>query len=343
MQHTKLPLLGILFAIATFAQAQDVLFTQFAQAPLTLNPALAGHFEGNYRVGVVYRNQWANIGKAGAFSTPSVFADLNILDAPLRGSLGVGLQVTNDESFGGKVTNVGANLSVAYHLALDVDEKYQFLSFGVQGGVLNQRIKTTDLTFASQFDGDKIDPTRASGEAFDRTSTTAPDLSAGLLYALYFDNGGHIEAGAAYKHLLTATPAYEAGITATMPSLAIGHITADLPLGKVMSLHPSVLYAAQAHSTQLNANMLLGFHLNPDNAIYVGGGIRTGDAILAMLRLQLNTVNIGLAYDLNNSSLAPVTQGQGAWELSLNFSGSNARREGSVRKSKAVIPPVRYY
>ena len=338
----------LVFFCANIAQSQDVLFTQFSQAPLALNPALAWHFEGNYRLGVAYRNQWAAVGKAGAYSTPSVFADINVFDEPLRGSLGVGLQITNEEAAGGKVTNLSANLAVAYHLALDVDEKRHFLSFGVQGGVFNQRVKTTDLTFASQFDGDKIDPSRSSGETFDRASTTAPDLNVGIVYATYFDNGGNVEIGAAYKHLLPQTAAYTADGAGNMPSALQAHIAANLPFGKVFSLHPAVLYATQANATHLNANLLLGFHLNADNALYVGGGLRAGDALLAMVRVQLNTVNVGLAYDLNNSSLAPVTQGQGAWELSLNFSGSNLsakndRREGTTRPSKPIIPPVRYY
>src|ERR1035437_760607 len=51
--------------------AQDPHFSQFFDAPLLRNPALAGIFDGDVRVQGVYRNQWSSV------TTPYVTGSLN--------------------------------------------------------------------------------------------------------------------------------------------------------------------------------------------------------------------------------------------------------------------------
>ena len=52
----------LLFVVcAAFSDAQDVHFSQYYAAPLTLNPALTGLVNGVFRASFNYRNQWFNI------------------------------------------------------------------------------------------------------------------------------------------------------------------------------------------------------------------------------------------------------------------------------------------
>jgi len=56
-------IVSFLIAVTDFASvlsAQDLHFSQFMQTPLLINPAHTGFIpDGDYRVGVNYRNQWA--------------------------------------------------------------------------------------------------------------------------------------------------------------------------------------------------------------------------------------------------------------------------------------------
>jgi len=55
----KLLLTLLLFpGIVSVSLAQDPNFSQFFASPLTLNPALTGKFDGNFRLAGNYRNQW---------------------------------------------------------------------------------------------------------------------------------------------------------------------------------------------------------------------------------------------------------------------------------------------
>ena len=52
------------FILAVGANAQDIHFSQFYNAPLKLNPGNAGAFRGDLRVISNYRNQWSSINSA---------------------------------------------------------------------------------------------------------------------------------------------------------------------------------------------------------------------------------------------------------------------------------------
>src|SRR5450432_3924194 len=55
----KIYLTLVLFAASLSAvNSQDLHFSQFFEAPLLRNPALAGIFTGDYRIQGVYRDQW---------------------------------------------------------------------------------------------------------------------------------------------------------------------------------------------------------------------------------------------------------------------------------------------
>ena len=52
---------GAILLFAKNIYAQDLHFSQFYEAPLIRNPALAGLFDGDVNVQLVYRNQWARL------------------------------------------------------------------------------------------------------------------------------------------------------------------------------------------------------------------------------------------------------------------------------------------
>ena len=83
------------------AHAQDPHFSQFFASPLTLNPALTGRFDGNFRVAGNYRNQWPTINNA--FTTATVSFDMPILAnrIPEYDTWGVGIMALTDKTADG--------------------------------------------------------------------------------------------------------------------------------------------------------------------------------------------------------------------------------------------------
>src|ERR1700759_2888800 len=76
------------------AYSQDLHFSQFFEAPLLRNPALAGIFTGDYRIQGVYRDQWNSF--TNAYKTGSFNAEYKLPVARTDDYLTIGLQVLYD-------------------------------------------------------------------------------------------------------------------------------------------------------------------------------------------------------------------------------------------------------
>ena len=81
MQSVKkiVSLIACALCLAPCAFAQDLHFSQFMNSPLTTNPANTGFMpDGDYRLGINYRNQWASV-MTIPYKTMSAFGDVQIL------------------------------------------------------------------------------------------------------------------------------------------------------------------------------------------------------------------------------------------------------------------------
>src|SRR4051812_33196126 len=116
----------ILILLSTLlVQAQDPNFSQFFVSPLTLNPALTGKFDGVFRVGGNYRNQWPTISNAYITSTASFDAGILKNKIPEFDQFGVGVLALTDKSANGILQANYAAVSLAYHKALDENGYHQ--------------------------------------------------------------------------------------------------------------------------------------------------------------------------------------------------------------------------
>ena len=141
-----------LFIFMNLAKAQDKHFTQFYASPLTLNPALTGAFDGRYRVGGIYRDQWRGV-LDNPYVTFAGSVDVRFditLDSRYKDAFAVGLLFYNDEVPGIDFSTNQIALSGAFHKGLDFDKK-QFLSLGFQAGLAQRNINYENLTFDDQF------------------------------------------------------------------------------------------------------------------------------------------------------------------------------------------------
>src|SRR5262249_19606156 len=129
---------------------QDLHFSQYFNSPLTTNPANTGFIpDGNYRLGINFRDQWASI--PVPYRTMSAFADFQLLrDRLTYGWLGLGGVILRDVAGSGNLSSTKAYASVAYHQLLG---ESSLLSLGFNVGTANKRVDITKLTFGDQWNG----------------------------------------------------------------------------------------------------------------------------------------------------------------------------------------------
>ena len=157
-----------------FLSAQEVTFSQYRMAPLSLNPAEVAT-SPDWRAIAHYRRQHL-AGDVGFRSTQ--FSLMRPLYRGKRRYAGVGLSVLDDRSAGpGWFRFQRVGLSVAYNVPL---KRRQYLSLGMQSRFQSKRITLDGVRTGSQFlPGSGFDPALGSGEGANGWQTSYFSVDAG--------------------------------------------------------------------------------------------------------------------------------------------------------------------
>ncbi len=157
-----------------FLSAQEVTFSQYRMAPLSLNPAEVAA-SPDWRAIAHYRRQQM-AGDVGFRSTQ--FSLVRPLYRGKRRYAGVGLSALDDRSAGpGWFRFQRVGLSVAYNVTL---KRRQYLSLGIQTRFQSKRITLDGVRTGSQFrPGSGFDPALGSGEGANGLQTSYFSVDAG--------------------------------------------------------------------------------------------------------------------------------------------------------------------
>ncbi len=310
------------------AFTQDIHSSQeFAIAPV-YHPATTGRFDGFYRIGIAYRDQWRTV--PASFQTLSVFADMTFPVNPRKGAnhFGLGILATGDQAGDGRLTTTEAGFQAAYHQQLSRGGK-AMLSVGFAGTVGNKRVETERLIFNNQWTESGFDPTLSNGENFAGLSDGYLDLQAGLGIFTRTNLHDYLFLDASVHHL------NQPGITfldggqelGFRPVLAAG---GRFGLRGTTAILPRVQFTAERGARQITAgaNFSWGLDYTAAGDQVIGGlWYRYGDAIILDAGVRLNDLQIILSYDLNASGLTPASNGYGAFELSVVYIGKRKDRK----------------
>src|SRR5437762_4133039 len=135
--------------LAACGFSQDIHFSQFFQAPLLRNPALAGIYTGDIRVQAVYRSQWNNV--TDAYKTASLEAEYKMPVGKLNDYVTVGMQLLYDKAGTIGWTSTHLLPALNYHKSLS-EEKNSYLSLGFMGGLIQQWFDRSKMTTNNQYD-----------------------------------------------------------------------------------------------------------------------------------------------------------------------------------------------
>lgn len=306
---------------------QDPNFSQFFVSPLTLNPALTGKFNGDFRAAGNYRDQWPAISKA--FVTSTLSLDMPILRNKLSelDTWGVGIMAMTDKTANGILSTNMISITTAYHKGIDEDGLNQ-IGLGFQATYNTKRLDGTKLNFEDELDqfGGWTIP---SGEAIDNRQINLSyfDMSAGFLYNGSSDGFNNYYLGASVYHLNKPRESFTGDIFYTLNPRITVHAGGALPLGdRTKTIYLSSLYSTQAGATNIVAGGAIGMLINNDeenpNSFYAGLWTRfnnVNDALIPYVGLEFGSFRLGASYDVNISSLKTASQSRGGLEISLIY------------------------
>ncbi len=311
--------LSVLLAIAQMGIAQDLTFSQFYEAPLLRNPALAGIFTGDIRVKGNFRSQWGSI--SVPFQTGAFSAEYKM---PLNNSMGdwvtLGMQATNDVAGDVKLKRTALLPVLSFNKSLS-QETDTYLSIAFMGGPVSTQFNPTEIKMH--------DP-----QVLNSTGYTYWDLGAGVTYSSTMGDDIKYYLGAGMYHINNPKLNYfsnnsEFSILGRKLVLNAGISAQTSDNNKIQGYAD---YFKQDGNEQFLAGLLYGVELNrrySDDrtlAVNFGSFFRWGDAIIPVVNFDIYDWSFGLSYDVNISRLRTFTQSRGGMELSATYRTSLNRR-----------------
>lgn len=307
--------------------AQDPNFSQFFVSPLTLNPALTGKFNGDFRVAGNYRDQWPEISKA--FITSTISVDMPILRGRLSeiDTWGVGIMAMTDKTANGVLSSNYISLTTAYHKGLDEDGLHQ-IGVGFQGTYAAKRLDGTKLDFLDELDANG-GFTGVSNEPIDdqQVSLSHFDFAVGGLYNGSTDGYNNFYVGVSAYHVNRPKESFTGNLFYQLNPRLTVNAGGAIPLGdRSRTIYLSSLYSRQAGASNIVVGGAAGFLVNGDEDnptnFFVGAWTRfnnVNDAVIPYVGLEFGGFRVGASYDVNISSLKTASQSRGGIEISLIF------------------------
>ncbi|WP_081909431.1 PorP/SprF family type IX secretion system membrane protein [Aureispira sp. CCB-QB1] len=332
MKHIYLFILAIL--IGPSLSAQDIHWSQFEYAPLNLNAAHTGLFNGDYRLVGNYRSQWFDV--PVSYRTVSLTFDAHLLPYQLENDVwGVGLTFNHDQAGDGQLSLLNVMLSTAYTKRIT---KHFFIGAGVQLGYNNRRYNLQKLTFNDQFNGDVYDPNLVSYDQTKfagKTNINYFDINAGLNFRYQSSNRMWVNLGGGVFHLTRPNMSFLGVDGILLPIRWNVMANASIQVSQRIDIMPSVIFQRQLNYQEIVYGASLRYHFNVNPGRETSGEIgimhRWDDAIIARIGFAYQQWHVGLSYDINVSGFEAATRNNGGYELSVVYIWSKVPSLGSVK------------
>ncbi len=321
--------------------AQDIHFSQYYSAPLTINPSYTGSFNGDYRAGVNYRTQWASVTTPyrtfdlfGDFSLGREFFKLNFFS--------IGFNIVSDRAGDGNLSVTKLMASGAYHVILDRG-KLNELSFGIQAGWVEKSVDYSKFYFDDQWNDTGFDTGLPSGENNTSQTIGYPDAGAGISYAFNGVKKLSAYAGFSMFHLLKSKESFY-GDNNHLGLRPVMNAGLSYKLSDHLTLSPSIFYQEEKSAHEFLAGSMFSYSISSADdpyiasKLYIGLFSRFGDALIPAAGYEISHWRFMANYDINTSSLKAASNGKGAFEISIIYIGNSKKHKGP----QLVLPCPRF-
>lgn len=317
--------------------AQDLHYSQFWMNPISINPAAAGFFEGDLRVGTYVRTQWLSV--TVPYQTEGLYFDFPFFKRTVQQDiLGMGAVLNMDRAGDTKYGTLDGSVSFSYSKAVNKKNNH-FISLGVSGGMVQKQLKRGEIRTDDQYVGGKYDPNIISQESFPSESFLYPDIGAGLQW--YYRPTGDLDfmCGFAAAHVNRPRQSLLKDKNIFLPVKYTANFQMHIPVGDFF-LQPALYYSRQNLYNELMSGVLVSYSFHFDrkgfiNSLVCGLDYRVGDAIYFVAGGKWRSFSIQITYDFNISSLSKASGGRGGTEVSMAYIYKKPR---VIRRHKIPCP-----
>jgi len=272
-----------------------------------------------------------------AYRTGSLNGEYKMPVGKSNDFLTVGLQLLYDKAGTAALSTTELLPALNYHKSLS-DERAMYLSLGFMGGLVEKRIDMSKVTTNSQYNGTAYDPALPDGEVLTNPTIRYLDGSLGLSFNTGFgkDKGNSLFFGAAMHHVHRPKNSFYKNPGIELDPKYV------FSAGMKLIVNEFTYFTLQGdHTRQGSAQETIGGALysyklgdDPENSSYIlslGGFLRWKDALIPVIKLEMNALSVSLSYDVNVSQLKTVSNGRGGVELSISYIGFLNRENSKYR------------
>ncbi|GAA4313472.1 PorP/SprF family type IX secretion system membrane protein [Compostibacter hankyongensis] len=323
----KRALLAGLLCLPLLLPAQDIHLSQFYETPLLRNPALAGIFTGNIRIQAVYRNQWngANV----PYQTGALSGELKFPVGQQEDYITGALQLTYDVAGTSHFQTTQVLPAINYHKSLSASRS-MYLSLAFMGGFTQRQFNPEKMSFDNQYNNGAYDPSSPSGETFSKYGYTYPDMGAGLSFNSTFRQQINYFIGAAWYHFNRPEVSFYGNKAIELQPKWEYNAGLSGPLSERVRIIAQYNQLRQGDYSEIIGGALIGYDISAveqeeggmGKIIYGGLFVRLHDALIPVVKIELNNYEIGFSYDINTAQGKAAAAGDmGGFELSLSYRG----------------------
>ena len=284
------------------AQFNLPMINQYYTNPYLWNPAQAGGYDYPV-VYLTYKDQWTDV--AGHPTIASFTAN-----TPVFKSSGVGISVYDDKS--GFLSRTKAVLS--FSQTLFINEEKQYISFGISGGIIDERINL-GMVFGET--GKPIDPVALT---YNSNQPVYPDVDFGVAYHLY-----GLDADVVFPNLIKYST-YTKSLSSTFSGLPLffASVGYNFNISDNWALHPKV---ALRKIDGINNEYDLCTLLTYGGSVSLGAFYHSDNTFSASLGFMINkSLDINYAYTQGSAALQQYFGNTHEISIGYHFSAGHESR-----------------
>ncbi|MFO7658178.1 MAG: PorP/SprF family type IX secretion system membrane protein [Bacteroidales bacterium] len=314
LRFIKLFILFISFFPNVFSQ--DIHFTLFNNAPLFLNPANTGNFEGNWRITGAYRDQWRAV--SDPFTTATISFDMNFF---IKGhKIDGGIFIINDNSGSAGLMKNELFLSAAYEKSVGKN----IFRAGLQAGYAYHTFGKGNYSYPSGWNREEG---RFTGNNNPSEKKGYADINIGALWGTSI-NKFEPEAGFSLSHINYPNESFYNSDKERLHMRYNIHGRVKANISDNLYFYPSVVYVTRQSANAMVTGTDIGFSNFGNRSavkvlsagIYLRNGLQNSpDAVSITGGATVGRVDISVCYDYNISGLKKASGNQGAFEISFGY------------------------
>ena len=293
-------------------QAQDLHYSQFYNAPLAVNPALTGIFNGDQRLTLSFRDQGRSI--PVPYLTFSAGYDQKFYPKKSdKGFFGGGLFFNYDKQGDSNLQLVNLNVTGSYSRILN---KKNIVTIGGMIGFANRGFDPSALTWDTQWDTNtnQFNSSLGSGETFSFESFSFIETGLGLNYRWQKSERTKFDFGVGAFHLTQPNSRFNNSVNQKLPMRLSFYGIHSRELTNKLDLQLDAMYQIQGPYRELLFGGYLNFYLNQqrgkERQFRVGGGYKTtANVLFIKAGFQINELFIAASYDIDLSEEASTHVG----------------------------------